>query len=104
MAGSGRRRRQDDGGGGVEKLAPVVFADSEDVETDLVGVFDLLEQIAHAGDRAEGDTCSGVWKYRCEAVNADLHKCNRYTPQQTLRLTAQSERRGERPLMFSAAC
>jgi hypothetical protein len=40
----------------------VVFADSEDVETDLVGVFDLFEQIAHAGGRAEGDTCSGVWK------------------------------------------
>ena len=55
-----------------------MFADSENVETDLVGVFDLFEQIVHAGARAEGDTCRGVWKYRCEAVNTDLHKCNQY--------------------------
>jgi hypothetical protein len=60
---------------------PVVFADSEDVETDLVGVFDLFEQIAHAGGRAEGNTRSGVWKYRRETVNADLHRFNQYAEQ-----------------------
>ena len=53
----------------------MVLADAKDIETDLVGVFDLFEQITHAGGRTEGDTCSRVWKYRCEAVNADLHEC-----------------------------
>ncbi len=60
---------------GVEKFGAVMLADAEDVEADLIGEFDLVEQAAQAlrgrecfaGDRV-GDRCG-------EAVDANLHGC-----------------------------
>ncbi len=46
--GPGGDRRQHDGRCGDEKVRPVVLADREHVEADLIGQLGLLEQLAHA--------------------------------------------------------
>ena len=68
---SRRRRAEDDGGGGVEVLGAVVLADSEDVQPDLIGVLDLLDQVAQPIRRR--DLAAGVGVRGREAVDADLH-------------------------------
>ena len=45
--GPGRDRRQDHGGRGDEKVGPVVLADGEQVEPELIGQLGLLEELAH---------------------------------------------------------
>ena len=42
-----RRGGEHDRGRGDDEVRPVVLADAEDVEPDLVGQLDLLEQVAH---------------------------------------------------------
>ena len=42
-----RRRGEHDRRRGDDEVRPVVLADAEDVEPDLVGELDLLEQVAH---------------------------------------------------------
>ena len=53
MRRPGCGRGEEDGRGGVHELVAVVLADAVGVETDLVGAFDLLEQVLHPLDRAD---------------------------------------------------
>ena len=46
------RRGEHDGGRGDREVGPVVLADAEDVEAELVGELDLLEQVAQPLARA----------------------------------------------------
>ena len=43
---SGRRRSENDRWGGIEELPTVVFPDSKYVQTNLIGMLDLFEQVA----------------------------------------------------------
>ena len=70
-ARSCRRGAENDGRSGVEEVLTMMFADSEDIESDLIGVFDLLEQVAQA--LRWTDRTAGVIVRRREAINADLH-------------------------------
>jgi hypothetical protein len=49
---------QDDGRCGIQKLATMMFADSERVQPDLVGVFDLLHQLSEPLHRGSQRGCS----------------------------------------------
>ena len=71
--GAGGGGGEDDGGGGVEVLGAVMLADAEDVEADLVGEFDLFEQVAEAVGGAGGEAGGGIGDGCGEAVDADLH-------------------------------
>jgi len=64
---------EDDGGRGVKELSAVMFADAEDVEADLVGQFNLFEEIAQALGGRDGDAGFRVLNGCCEAVDANLH-------------------------------
>jgi hypothetical protein len=64
-------RSENDRGGGIEELAPMVLAYSKYVQTHLIGVFDLFDQVAHPIRRADGE--AGLVERRCEAIDADLH-------------------------------
>ena len=74
---------EDDGRSGVEELGAVMFADAEDVEADLVGERDLVEQMLHAllgvrvGPVRGRDGC-------CKAVDADLQLCDSLFSQVTV--------------------
>src|SRR5205823_4437781 len=57
----------------VEELAFVVFADSENIQTDLVRLLDALEQLAHAVYRAGCQ--AGVVEPGGEAINSYFHLC-----------------------------
>jgi hypothetical protein len=58
--------------GGIEQLAAMVFADAEGVQPDLVGVFDLLNQLPQTLRRIHSTAvlveCGG------ETVDPDLHR------------------------------
>src|SRR5207253_5533149 len=57
----------------VEELAFVVFADSENIQTDLVRLLDALEQLAHA---VYGACCqAGVVEPGGKAINSYFHLC-----------------------------
>ena len=64
---------EDDGGRGVEVLLAVMFAEAEGVETDLVGEFDLFEEVTEAFSGRGGDAGLRVGNCGGEAVDADLH-------------------------------
>ena len=49
----------------------MVFADTEHIEPDLIGVFDLFDQVAHARRRIDG--AAVLVERRSETVNPDLH-------------------------------
>src|SRR6266704_4028294 len=66
-----RRRSENDRRRGIEVLPTVVFADSECVQPDLIGMFDLLDKVAQTVRRADRKTVVVVC--RGEAVNANLH-------------------------------
>jgi hypothetical protein len=55
----------------------VVFADSKDVQANLIGMFDLLDQVAQTIRRVDGK--AGVVVCRCEAIDANLHLWSRPT-------------------------
>src|SRR5256886_3826007 len=75
---SRRRRTENDRWGGIEVFAAVVLADAKDVQPDLIGMFDLLDQVAQTIRHA--DRNAGVVVRRREAIDADLH----LTPQPSL--------------------
>src|SRR5437867_4474429 len=62
-----RSGREDHRGCRVEELLAMVLTDPEHVEPDLIGVFDLVEQIAHTVRLTDRDAALG--QSRCEAVN-----------------------------------
>jgi len=51
----------------------MMLAHAEDVQTDLIGQLDLLEQIAQPLGGAHGQTGSRVWGRFSKGVDADLH-------------------------------
>ena len=65
--GPRRRRRQHDGGRRDGEVGAVVLADAEDVEPDLVGELDLLDQVAEPLARA------GPGGEIAEAREAEFH-------------------------------
>ena len=71
-----RRRRKDHGGSGIEKLAPVVFADAEDIESHLVGEPYLLEQVGQAVGRVNRGPGDRVPSRGRKAVDPELHVLN----------------------------
>ena len=73
LRGAGGRGGEDDGGGGIEVLLAVVLAETEGVEADLVGEFDLLKEVTEALGGCGGDAGGWVRNCGCEAVDADLH-------------------------------
>jgi short subunit dehydrogenase-like uncharacterized protein len=50
-----------------------MFAYAENVEADLVGEFDLFQQMLHAVDRTERKAGGRIRDGCGEAVDADLH-------------------------------
>jgi hypothetical protein len=70
-AGPSGRGRQNDRRGRIQVFLAMVFTDAEDVEACLVGVFDLLQQLAQTVSRDRGETAVGVSGR--ETVDADLH-------------------------------
>ena len=66
--GARGRRGQHDRGRGDGELRPVVLAHAEDVEPDLVGELDLLEQVRHP--LLDGEVRVGQL---AERVDAELH-------------------------------
>src|SRR5258708_7134138 len=66
-----RRRSQNDRRRRVEVLLAVMFADSKHVEPDLVGVFDLLNQIAQALRPADRE--AGVVICCRETIDSNFH-------------------------------
>src|SRR5262249_27779089 len=66
-----RRGGQDDRRGRVKKLALVVLADSEYVQTHPVGVFDALEQLAHPVYRSHCE--ARLVKTSGETIDSYLH-------------------------------
>ena len=54
----------------------MMFANAEDVEADLIGKLNLFEQMVHALDRAERETCGRVGNSCCETVDSNLHLCH----------------------------
>ena len=70
LLGAGRARGQRDGRGRDREVGPVVLADAEHVEADLVGQLGLLQEVAHP--LLAGSTPVAVAQLR-ERVHADLH-------------------------------
>jgi hypothetical protein len=50
-----------------------MFADSENIQSNLVRELDLLQQVLHAVNGFEGETRGRIRDRCCEAVHADLH-------------------------------
>jgi hypothetical protein len=74
-ANAGRARcggSEDDRGRGVQEVLAVMLADSEDIESALIGVFDLLDEIPKALRGAQRPAAFVV--RRREAVNANLNE------------------------------
>ena len=65
--------RQHDGRRRHGEVGAVVLADAEDVETDLVGQLDLLDQVAQALTRCLGHARHHAGLELAERVDADLH-------------------------------
>jgi len=69
-----RRRREHDSRGGDSELGPVVLADAEDVQSDLIGELNLLEQVAQPLRRADRPARSGVGRDFGEGVDTQFHR------------------------------
>jgi hypothetical protein len=54
----------------------VVFPDAKNIEANLVGQGNLIQQIVHALDSAHVQTRSWVRDDCSETVDTDLHLCN----------------------------
>ena len=67
MVRSCRRPSENDRRGGIEVLPTVVFADSKHVQANLIGMFDLFDQVAQTVRRVHGKAGVDVW--RCEAID-----------------------------------
>ena len=51
----------------------MVFSDAKNIETDLIGQFNFIEQIAESLAGADGFTRDGIADRGGEAVDPDLH-------------------------------
>ena len=70
---SRRRGAEDDRRRGIEEIALRWCSPMpKTIESDLIGVLDLLDQVAQAVRRT--DRAAGVVMRRCEAIDADLHQ------------------------------
>ncbi len=69
----GRRGRQHDRRRRDGEVGPVVLADAEDVEPDLIRELDLLDEVAQALPGRDRAPCRRVGGHLAEAVEADLH-------------------------------
>ena len=54
----------------------MVFADAKDIEANLLGKDNLIQQIVHALESAHGQASCRVRNDCSEAVDTDLHLCN----------------------------
>ena len=72
--GARRRRGEDHRRGGVEELLAMVLADPEHIEPDLVGVLDLLDQVAQALRRADARLARRKRRrsYRCRSAFSEV--------------------------------
>src|SRR5712691_9450998 len=68
---SRRCRCENDNRRGVQEVLAVMLADSEDIESNLIGVFDLLDQVTQTLRFTERSTAVGM--RRREAINSDFH-------------------------------
>jgi len=66
-----RGRAEDHGRSGVEELAAVVLSNAKRIQPELIGVLDLLDQIAQTVGCA--DRAAVLGERRREAVDADFH-------------------------------
>jgi hypothetical protein len=65
--------RQHDGRGGDHIVGPVMFAEAEHVQADLIGQLDLLDEIAQAlrrGDPIFGDS---IFRQLAEGIDTKFH-------------------------------
>jgi hypothetical protein len=69
--GSRRSCGKNDWGSRVQEILAVVLADSEDIESNLIRVLDLLDEVAQALRFA--DRAAGFIVRSGEAVNTDFH-------------------------------
>ena len=66
-------RREHDRRRGDGEVGAVMLADAEDVEPDLVGELDLLDQVAEPLTRADGRPGRRIRGRLAEGVDAELH-------------------------------
>ena len=86
----GRRQRNGGRRGGV--VRPVVFAEAEDIEADLVGQRDLLDQVAQPLGRADPSLGRRIGADIAESVEAEFHA--RPLPGEVSRSARPSSRQG----------
>ena len=67
------RRRQDARRRGGREIGPVVLADAEHIEADLVGQLDLFDQVAQPLRRVDGLPGRRIGRGFRECVDADFH-------------------------------
>src|SRR2546428_12054507 len=101
--GSGK----DDRRRGHDELGAVMLADPEDVEPDLIGELDLLEESADPLRRADRSTGPRVGRSLAEAVDAELHE-GQVCKEMSTRVRTASEMRhadseDERPVIRPVA-
>src|SRR5580700_1394362 len=79
VLGACSRGRQDHRWSGVEELGAVMFTDPEHLKADLVGEFDLLQQVLHALDGTQ--RVAGRWiRDGCgKAVDTNLQRSGSYS-------------------------
>jgi hypothetical protein len=53
----------------------MMFTNTEDIETDLIGEFDFLKEALHALDGLRSDTRCRVGHVRGKTVDSNLHGC-----------------------------
>jgi hypothetical protein len=81
----------------------VVLADADDVEADLVGELDLLQQVAQALARADATRRRMVGREVSEGVDADLHALLPPLPARVPRRHPECMRRAIRKVPEGAA-
>src|ERR1700737_2638609 len=73
-------RSQDHGWGGIQELGAVMFADAENVKANLIGEFDLLQQMLHSLDGAKREPGGRIRDGCGEAVDTDLQHAGSWYP------------------------
>src|SRR2546425_11035722 len=64
---------ENDGRSRIQELAAVMFTNAERVQADLVGMFDLLDQLSQTIRRIQRATV--LVERRRETINTHLHRC-----------------------------
>ena len=97
FSGALRGRGEHDGRRRDGEVGPVVLADAEDVEPDLIGELDLLDQVAQALRGADHPPGSRVGRQLGERVDPELHlSCSDSAAPLAERLPGRSGRRSGR--------